>query len=332
MVRRTEGSTDNILEIRVLASLDTLFHSGLGKSNCPVLIRFFMPGEIACPLIPSLEYKRFSGFKSRITSRNNAPISNYGGGFRCKSEYPWCIIEFSKKSRKTKKKMTEKRQFLRKTSFRPNRFFLWSPLKFSIFLRNFFKSVNKKFLDDQKFKFLRNLSKTRKFAILKIWYKVLHKFFFKYLVDKIFLALSNYLHNFFLLAFKVQILTKISQNHEYLQIILLTNHLRSESFFYNLPFHDNQQTFLFHIMVFIYIDYIDYIYAAASSPSTRTYKSQNRKIKNDTSHFEVVQQHNIRNIYRSNITLSANFCPVLMEKHCTTLPLIPSPSTLLDIL
>ncbi|KAF0763844.1 Uncharacterized protein FWK35_00027506, partial [Aphis craccivora] len=28
-----------------------------------------------------------------ITSRNNAPVSNYGGGFRCKSEYPWCIIE-----------------------------------------------------------------------------------------------------------------------------------------------------------------------------------------------------------------------------------------------
>ncbi|KAF0763711.1 Uncharacterized protein FWK35_00011614, partial [Aphis craccivora] len=28
-----------------------------------------------------------------ITSRNNAAISNYGGGFRCKSEYPWCIIE-----------------------------------------------------------------------------------------------------------------------------------------------------------------------------------------------------------------------------------------------
>ncbi|KAF0758066.1 Uncharacterized protein FWK35_00023521 [Aphis craccivora] len=58
-----------------------------------------------------------------ITSRNNAPISNYGGGFRCKSEYPWCIIEFSKKSRKTKKKVTEKREFLRKTSFRPNRLF-----------------------------------------------------------------------------------------------------------------------------------------------------------------------------------------------------------------
>ncbi|KAF0747259.1 Uncharacterized protein FWK35_00027680 [Aphis craccivora] len=60
-----------------------------------------------------------------ITSRNNAPISNYGGGFRCKSEYPWCIIEVKifKKIEKNKKKMTEKREFSRKTSFRPNRFF-----------------------------------------------------------------------------------------------------------------------------------------------------------------------------------------------------------------
>ncbi|KAF0768671.1 sodium channel protein 60E-like isoform X1 [Aphis craccivora] len=54
-----------------------------------------------------------------ITSRNNAPISKYGGVFRCKSEYPWCIIKFSKKSRKTKK-MTEKREFLRKICFPTN--------------------------------------------------------------------------------------------------------------------------------------------------------------------------------------------------------------------
>ncbi|KAE9542973.1 hypothetical protein AGLY_002884 [Aphis glycines] len=106
-------------------------------------------------------------------------------------------VKFSKKSRKTKKKkMTKKRQFLRKTSFCPNRFFFMV------------------------FKFLRNLSKTRKFATLR------QRFIpndFKYLllfknVDKIFLALSKYLkilykvphmHNFFLLAFEVQILTKI---------------------------------------------------------------------------------------------------------------------------
>ncbi|KAF0752024.1 Uncharacterized protein FWK35_00036476 [Aphis craccivora] len=28
-----------------------------------------------------------------ITNQNNAPISNFGGGFRWKCEYPWCIIE-----------------------------------------------------------------------------------------------------------------------------------------------------------------------------------------------------------------------------------------------
>ncbi|KAF0721303.1 Uncharacterized protein FWK35_00034536 [Aphis craccivora] len=46
---------------------------------------------------------------------SNAPISNFGGGFRCKSEYPWCILEIKSKHFPT-------------------------------------------------FKFLRNLSKTRKFA------------------------------------------------------------------------------------------------------------------------------------------------------------------------
>jgi hypothetical protein len=66
-----------------------------------------------------------------ITSRNNASISNFGGGFRWQSEYPWCIIEVKskhfptvfKKIEKNKKKVTEKREILRKTSFRPNRIF-----------------------------------------------------------------------------------------------------------------------------------------------------------------------------------------------------------------
>ncbi|KAE9528113.1 hypothetical protein AGLY_012535 [Aphis glycines] len=39
-------------------------------------------------------------FTMIITSRNNAPISNYGGGFRCKINI---FQQFSKKSRKTKK-------------------------------------------------------------------------------------------------------------------------------------------------------------------------------------------------------------------------------------
>ncbi|KAF0763962.1 Uncharacterized protein FWK35_00027031 [Aphis craccivora] len=47
-----------------------------------------------------------------ITSRNNAPISNLRGGFRCKNEYPWCIIEAKRKHfltviKKMEKKMKE---------------------------------------------------------------------------------------------------------------------------------------------------------------------------------------------------------------------------------
>ncbi|KAF0739487.1 Uncharacterized protein FWK35_00039316 [Aphis craccivora] len=69
-----------------------------------------------------------------IFSRNNASISNFGGGFRWQSEYLWRIIEVKskhfptvfKKIEKNKKKVMEKREFLRKTSFRPNRFFfIW---------------------------------------------------------------------------------------------------------------------------------------------------------------------------------------------------------------
>ncbi|KAF0768028.1 Uncharacterized protein FWK35_00001509 [Aphis craccivora] len=60
-----------------------------------------------------------------ITSRNNAPILNLGGGFRLKRSKVNIFQQFSKKSRKTKKKNDKKREFLRKTNFRPNRFFLY---------------------------------------------------------------------------------------------------------------------------------------------------------------------------------------------------------------
>ncbi|KAF0728055.1 Uncharacterized protein FWK35_00020330 [Aphis craccivora] len=49
---------------------------------------------------------------------------NFWGGFRYQSEYPWCIIEVKskhfptvlKKNRKNKKKVTEKQEFLHKTT------------------------------------------------------------------------------------------------------------------------------------------------------------------------------------------------------------------------
>ncbi|KAF0762329.1 Uncharacterized protein FWK35_00017476, partial [Aphis craccivora] len=107
-----------------------------------------------------------------ITSRNNAPILNYGGGLRCKKVKSKHFPTVFKKIEKNKKKMTEKREFLRKTSFRPNRFFFYGCnsktnhckyLKFSpnvyvsvIYIQLYFHKiltvfdVDKKFLDDQK--------------------------------------------------------------------------------------------------------------------------------------------------------------------------------------
>ncbi|KAE9523081.1 hypothetical protein AGLY_016522 [Aphis glycines] len=141
-----------------------------------------------------------------ITSRNNASISNFGDGFDGK---------FSRKSRKT-------------GIFTQNQFSTES-----IFLYGCNSKTNH-------CKYLKFSPNTENFNIYA-------NFFLKCRVDNIFLAQSKYLnilykvphmHNFFLLAFEVQIVTKIRQNHEYLQIILLTNHLRSESFFvYNDTYH-----------------------------------------------------------------------------------------------
>ncbi|KAF0763434.1 Uncharacterized protein FWK35_00023691 [Aphis craccivora] len=47
-------------------------------------------------------------FTMIITSRNIAPISNFGGGFRYKSEYPWYIIEVKSKHFPTVFKKIEK--------------------------------------------------------------------------------------------------------------------------------------------------------------------------------------------------------------------------------
>ncbi|KAF0771230.1 Uncharacterized protein FWK35_00001959 [Aphis craccivora] len=98
-----------------------------------------------------------------ITSRNNAPISNFGCGFRCKSEYPWCIIEFKskhfltvfKKIEKNKKKMTENGNFYAKQVFDQIDFLYGCNSK-----TNDYKYL--KFSPN--FQFLRNLSKMQKFA------------------------------------------------------------------------------------------------------------------------------------------------------------------------
>ncbi|KAF0769944.1 Uncharacterized protein FWK35_00017106 [Aphis craccivora] len=90
--------------------------------------------------------------------------SNFGGGFRCKSEYPWYIIEVKSKQFPTVFKKIEKKNDGKTGIFTQNQlvfdqieFFLWF--------------VDKKFLDDQ-----------------KVPYEFISRS-----VDKFFLALSKYL-------------------------------------------------------------------------------------------------------------------------------------------
>ncbi|KAF0750325.1 Uncharacterized protein FWK35_00017166 [Aphis craccivora] len=116
-------------------------------------------------------------FTMIITSRNNTQISNYGGGFRCKSEYPWCIIEFSKKSRKTKKKNDGKTGIFTQNQFSTKSIFFMFVIQKLITLnyqKNFtFFDVDKKILDDQIRKDNDLLSNDFKYFISRRYLKIL---------------------------------------------------------------------------------------------------------------------------------------------------------------
>ncbi|KAE9537269.1 hypothetical protein AGLY_006292, partial [Aphis glycines] len=108
-----------------------------------------------------------------ITSRNNTSISNFGGGFRWKRVKVNNFQQF-RKIEKNKKKSDGKREFLRKTSFRPNRFFYMVVAQILIttteifdFYANFFLKCRSNFYEICRkrenvqmrlnFKFLRNI-------------------------------------------------------------------------------------------------------------------------------------------------------------------------------
>ncbi|KAE9532144.1 hypothetical protein AGLY_010346 [Aphis glycines] len=139
-------------------------------------------------------------FTMIITSQNNASISNFGGGFRWKSEYPWCIIQvksnyFStvfKKNREKQKKNDGKTGIFTQNQFSAESIFLYGcnsktnhckNLKFS---PNVYTTEYFDFFFEVLFKFLRNLSKTRKFAIiLKIKNTTLMRLNFKSLRNRV---------------------------------------------------------------------------------------------------------------------------------------------------
>ncbi|KAE9530614.1 hypothetical protein AGLY_011076 [Aphis glycines] len=170
-----------------------------------------------------------------ITSRHNASISNLGvvsdgkvNILEVKSKHFPTVF---KKIEKNKKKMTEKREFLRKTSFRPNRFFYMVTTEIFDFYANFYLKCRSNFYEICRKR--ENLQFSISFPSSIYRENSKHHYKKNFNVDKIFLALSKYLkilykvshmHNFFLLALEVQILTKIRQNYEYLQIILPLKH------------------------------------------------------------------------------------------------------------
>ncbi|KAE9523705.1 hypothetical protein AGLY_015923 [Aphis glycines] len=129
-------------------------------------------------------------FTMIITNRNNAPISNYGGDYRGKK------LTFSNSFQKIREKQKKNDG---KTTTEIFDFFE----KFFLKCRCFWMTKNSNFYE---------ICRKRE----NLQYKS---------VDKILLALKYLkMHNFFLLAFEVQILTKIRQNYEYLQIILPLKH------------------------------------------------------------------------------------------------------------
>ncbi|KAE9526885.1 hypothetical protein AGLY_013533 [Aphis glycines] len=191
--------------------------------------------------------------------RNNTSISNFGSGFRWKNEYPWCIIEVKSKHfptvlktiEKNKKKNDGKTAIFTQNQFSTESIFLYgcnsktNHCKYLKFSPNVYVMSVKKFWMTKK---LENLIQVQIFTKSVENAKICN-------VDKIFLALSKYLkilykvphmHNFFLLAFEVQIFTKIRHHRppfspttgNFKLYLRLTNHLCSESFFvYNDTYH-----------------------------------------------------------------------------------------------
>ncbi|KAF0771656.1 Uncharacterized protein FWK35_00001259, partial [Aphis craccivora] len=181
-----------------------------------------------------------------ITSRNNTPISNFGGGFRCKSEYPWCIIEvkISKKSRKTKKN-DGKTGIFTQNQFSTNSVFLYgcnsktNCCKYLKFSPNVYVSVIYTEL---------NFQKTSTFFVSN-FYEICRKR--ENLQDLKYNINISRRHNFFLLAFELRVENLIQGFSQNLNFGVfrslkhkqpfspttwklyprLTNHLRSESFF-----------------------------------------------------------------------------------------------------
>ncbi|KAE9539810.1 hypothetical protein AGLY_005062 [Aphis glycines] len=160
-----------------------------------------------------------------ITSRNNVSISNFGEVLR--KHFP----TFFKKIEKNKKKVTKKREFLRKTNFQPNRFFYGRNSKtiHSYGFSNFYKIYRKR----ENLQVILKLKNHKIFCDSISFPSSIYRENLKYHYRKNvkYLKISPFLISYSYSDLKIirihrhnLILTKIRQNHEYLKIILPLKH------------------------------------------------------------------------------------------------------------
>ncbi|KAF0759111.1 Uncharacterized protein FWK35_00014763 [Aphis craccivora] len=134
------------------------------------------------------DYERSGECIDFIMIRNNAPILNFGGSFRWKSEYPWCIIEVKKKQ---KKKNDEKTAIFTQNQLNC-KYLKCSPNTTEIFEIHMIQI------------FMKSIENAKNCNISRRYLKILP----------------------FLITFEFQILTKIRQIPEYLQIIFVFRPLK----------------------------------------------------------------------------------------------------------
>ncbi|KAE9532625.1 hypothetical protein AGLY_009706 [Aphis glycines] len=118
-----------MVQLKILAAQKKI-KNVIQDSNLTFLFISITIVNHAAPNVQQSDYERSDeciDFTMIITSRNNASISNFGGGFRWKSEYPWYIIEVKifKKIEKNKKKNNQKMGIFTQNQFSTESIFLY---------------------------------------------------------------------------------------------------------------------------------------------------------------------------------------------------------------
>ncbi|KAE9533797.1 hypothetical protein AGLY_008876 [Aphis glycines] len=200
---------------------------------------------------------------------DNASISNFGGGFRWKSEYPWCIIEVKskhfptvfKKIEKNKKKNDGKTGIFTQNQFSTESIFLYgcnSKTNHCKYLKcspniyvTFIVQIFTKSVENAKIRKVKNTTLSFPWVFLQVSIKKTRSIIIGKILSAIrrrYLKILPHLNFKFRQKFvKIMNICKLFCSSKFIKLFVfisnfkysrLTNHLRSESFFvYNDTYH-----------------------------------------------------------------------------------------------